>query len=459
VAETQDAIVVGTGQAGPSLAARLAGAGMKVAIIERGKVGGTCVNTGCIPTKALVASASVARAAQRASEFGVSLDGRVSVDMQKVKARKDQISGDVRRGNEEWLQSLSNVTLLRGHARFESPREVRVGDRLLSAPRIFLNVGGRASTPSTIRGLGEVPFWTNSSIMDVDFVPPHLVIIGGSYIGLEFGQMYRRFGSAVTVVEMSPRLIPREDEDVSESIRGIFENEGITVRTAAKCIAVEKGPSGVRIGVDCEQGSPKVDGSHLLLAVGRVPNTDDLGLDRAGVKTNDRGYIVVDDQLRTNVEGIWALGDCNGRGAFTHTAYNDFEIVAANLLDDDPRRVSDRIETYALFVDPPLGRAGMTETAARAAGKKILVGKRPMTKVKRAVEKGETQGFMKVVVDAETKQILGAAILGTGGDEVIHSILDVMYARAPYTLIQRAMHIHPTVSELLPTVFGELQPA
>ncbi len=295
--------------------------------------------------------------------------------------------------------------------------------------------------------------------MDVDFVPPHLVIVGGSYIGLEFAQMYRRFGSQVTVIEMSPRLIGREDEDVSEAIRGIFENEGIAVRTNAKCIALEKGPAGVRAGVDCQEGSPKIDGSHLLLAVGRVPNTNDLGLDRAGVKTDARGYIVVDDQLRTNVEGIWALGDCNGRGAFTHTAYNDFEIVAANLLDNDPRRVTDRIETYALFIEPPLGRAGMTETAAKAAGKKILVGKRPMTKVKRAVEKGETQGFMKVVVDAESKQILGAAILGTGGDEVVHVILDVMYARAPYTLIQRAMHIHPTVSELLPTVFGELQPA
>jgi len=458
VSQIYDAIVIGTGQAGPSLAARLAGAGMKVAIVERGKVGGTCVNTGCIPTKTLVASAAVARAAQRAAEFGVSLDGPVSVDMKKVKARKDQVSGDARRGNEEWLQNLANLTLIRGHAKFDSPREIRVGDEVLSAAKIFVNVGGRAATPSSIKGLDAIPFWTNSSIMDVDFVPPHLVIVGGSYIGLEFAQMYRRFGSQVTVIEMSPRLIGREDEDVSEAIRGIFENEGIAVRTNAKCIALEKGPAGVRAGVDCQEGSPKIDGSHLLLAVGRVPNTNDLGLDRAGVKTDARGYIVVDDQLRTNVEGIWALGDCNGRGAFTHTAYNDFEIVAANLLDDDPRRVTDRIETYALFIEPPLGRAGMTETAAKAAGKKILVGKRPMTKVKRAVEKGETQGFMKVVVDAESKQILGAAILGTGGDEVVHVILDVMYARAPYTLIQRAMHIHPTVSELLPTVFGELQP-
>ena len=459
MSQRYDAIVIGTGQAGPSLAARLAGAGLKVAIVERGKVGGTCVNTGCIPTKTLVASAAVARAAQRASEFGVTLGGAVSVDMKKVKARKDQISGDVRRGNEEWLRGLDNVTLLAGHARFESPREVRVGDEVLSAEKIFINVGGRALTPSSIRGLADVPFWTNSSIMDVDFVPPHLVVVGGSYIGLEFAQMYRRFGSAVTVIEMSPRLIGREDEDTSDAIRDIFEREGISVRTNAKCIALEKGPAGVRVGVDCEEGSPKVDGSHLLLAVGRRPNTDDLGLEKAGVTVDARGYIGVDDQLRTNVEGIWALGDCNGRGAFTHTAYNDFEIVAANLLDGDPRRVTDRIETYALFIDPPLGRAGLTEAAAKAKGRKILVGKRPMSKVKRAVEKGETLGFMKVVVDADSKQILGAAILGTGGDEVIHTVLDVMYARAPYTLIQRAMHIHPTVSELLPTVFGELAPA
>ena len=459
MSQRYDAIVIGTGQAGPALAARLATAGMKVAILERGKVGGTCVNTGCIPTKTLIASAAVARAAQRAAEFGIATAGAVSVDMKKVKARKDEISGGTSRDNEEWLRGLENVTLVKGHARFESPREVRVGDAVLSAEKIFINVGGRAATPAAIGGLGEVPFWTNSSIMDVDFVPPHLVIIGGSYIGLEFAQMYRRFGSAVTVIEMSPRLLAREDPDVSEAIRAIIENEGITVRTNAKCINLEKGPAGVRAGVDCQEGSPRIDGSHLLLAVGRIPNTSDLGLDRAGVRTDPRGYLVVDDQLRTNVENIWALGDCNGRGAFTHTAYNDFEIVAANLLDGDPRRLTDRIETYALFIDPPLGRAGMTETAAKAAGKRILVGKRPMTKVKRAVEKGETQGFMKVVVDADTKQILGAAILGTGGDEVVHTILDVMYARAPYTLIQRAMHIHPTVSELLPTVLGELQPA
>jgi pyruvate/2-oxoglutarate dehydrogenase complex dihydrolipoamide dehydrogenase (E3) component len=451
-----DAIIIGTGQAGPGLAARLSAAGMKVAIIERGAFGGTCVNTGCIPTKTLVASAAAAQTVRRSAEFGVSAGGPVTVDMKAVKARKDAISGESREGVESMLRGLPNGTVHVGHARFESPREVRVGHDLLTADRIFINVGGRAST-QRIAGVSEVPYWTNSSMMAVDFVPPHLVVVGGSYVGLEFAQMYRRFGSDVTVVEMSPRLITREDEDISAAIRDIVEREGVAVRVEAECIAVEKAPSGVRVRVDCKEGSPAVEGTHLLLAVGRRPNTDDLGLDRAGVEVDARGYITVDDQLRTSAPGIWALGDCNGKGAFTHTSYNDFEIVAANLLDNDPRKVSDRIEAYALYVDPPLGRAGMTEAAATKAGRRILVGKRAMSKVKRAVEKGEPQGFIKIVVDADTKQILGAAILGVGGDEVIHTVLDVMYARAPYTVIQRAMHIHPTVSEYLPTVLGDLR--
>jgi pyruvate/2-oxoglutarate dehydrogenase complex dihydrolipoamide dehydrogenase (E3) component len=451
-----DAIIIGTGQAGPALAARLSTAGMKVAIVERGAFGGTCVNTGCIPTKTLVASAAAAQAVRRSSEFGVSVGGPMTVDMKAVKARKDAISGETREGVESTLRGLPNGTVHVGHARFESPHEVRVGNDVLTADRIFINVGGRAFTPP-IAGVSVVPFWTNSSMMAVDFVPPHLVVVGGSYVGLEFAQMYRRFGSAVTVVEMSPRLIAREDEDVSAAIRDIVEREGVAVRVGAECIAVEKEPSGVRVRVDCKEGAPVVEATHLLLAVGRRPNTDDLALDRAGVEVDERGYIKVDDELRTSVPGIWALGDCNGKGAFTHTAYNDFEIVAANLLDNDPRKVSDRIEAYALYIDPPLGRAGMTEAAARKAGRRILVGKRPMSNVKRAVEKGETQGFIKIVVDAETKEILGAAILGVGGDEVIHTVLDVMYARAPYTVIQRAMHIHPTVSEYLPTVLGDLR--
>ena len=454
---TYEAIVIGTGQAGPSLARRLAASGMQVAIIERKLFGGTCVNTGCIPTKTMVASAYAAHLARRVGEYGVGA-GPVTVDMQRVKARKDAISGQSRTGLESSLKTLQNCTVYEGHARFVSPREVSVGDARLTAPRIFINTGGRALVPP-LQGVDEVPYLTNSSMMDVDFLPRHLIVVGGSYIGLEFGQMFRRFGSEVTIVEMASRLVQREDEDVSAAIKDVLEAEGIHIRLNAKCIRLSKQGEEIRAGVDCTSGEPEVAGSHLLLAVGRRPNTDDLGLDKAGVAMDDRGYIVIDDQLRTNVDGIWALGDCNGKGGFTHTSYNDFEIVAANLLDNDPRRVSDRIPAYALYIDPPLGRAGLTQSEAAKGGRSILIGQRPMTKVGRAVEKGETQGFMKIVVDAETKKILGAAILGTGGDEAIHSILDVMYAKQPYTLIQRAVHIHPTVCELIPTMLGDLKPA
>jgi pyruvate/2-oxoglutarate dehydrogenase complex dihydrolipoamide dehydrogenase (E3) component len=453
---TYDAIIIGTGQAGPFLARRLTGAGMKVAIIERKLFGGTCVNTGCIPTKTLVASAYAARMARRANEFGV-VTGAVSVDMKRVKARKDEVSGQSRTGLEGWLKSMKHCTVYEGHARFESPREVSVGSERLTAERIFINVGGRASTPR-MPGLEQVAYLTNSSMMDIDFLPGHLIIVGGSYIGLEFGQMFRRFGSEVTIIEMAGSLIQREDEDVSSAIKEILEQEGVHIRLNAKCIGFSRHGEEIAAQVDCTTGAPEVIGTHVLLAVGRNPNTGDLGLEKAGVSVNSRGYIVVDDQLRTSVPGIWALGDCNGKGAFTHTSFNDGEIVAANLLDNDPRRVSDRVPAYALYIDPPLGRAGLTEAEVRKSRRSALLGKRPMTKVGRAVEKGETQGFMKIVVDAQTGEILGAAILGTGGDEVIHSILDVMYAKVPYTVIQRAMHIHPTVSELIPTMLGELQP-
>jgi pyruvate/2-oxoglutarate dehydrogenase complex dihydrolipoamide dehydrogenase (E3) component len=452
-----DAIIIGTGQAGPSLAARFAGAGKTVAIIERHKFGGTCVNTGCIPTKTMVASAYAAHIARRGAEYGFSVNGDVCVDMKRVKARKDFVSGRSNKGVEEWLRGTKNCTVIQGHARFQSPHTVAINDDVLEADKVFINVGGRASVPD-MPGIHEVPFLTNSSMMDVDFLPKHLVIVGGSYIGLEFGQMYRRFGSEVTIIEMGPRLIGREDEDVSQSVREIMEAEGIHVRLNAKCISLAKRDGGVGVHVDCEDGPPDVLGTHVLLAVGRIPNTGDLGLDKAGVATDGRGYIIVDDQLQTNVPGIWALGDCNGRGAFTHTSYNDYEIVADNLFNADHRRVSDRIPAFALYIDPPLGRCGMTDAEIRKSGRRALTTKYPMSRVSRAFEKGETQGFMKIVVDAETKQILGAAILGVGGDEVIHVLLDVMYAKAPYTVIQRAMHIHPTVAEYLPTVLGKLEP-
>ena len=452
-----DAIVIGAGQAGPSLAGRLTAAGMKVALVERKLFGGTCVNTGCMPTKTLVASAYAAHLARRSAEYGVAIESPIKIDMKRVKARADTVSTNARTNVEKWLRGMRDLTVIEGHARFEGPDVVRVGESLLKAPRIFINVGGRASVPD-MPGVGTVDYLTNTSILKLDTIPRHLVVVGGSYVGLEFAQMYRRFGAEVTVVEKAPRLITREDEDVSEAVQEFLTDEGIAVRTSATCIGFKPHPDGVAVDVDCTSGEPVVVGSHVLLAVGRRPNTDDLGLDKAGVAADARGYIVVDDGLTTIVPGIWALGDCNGRGAFTHTAYNDYEIVAANLLDGDPRRVSDRITAYALYIDPPLGRAGMTEAEVRKSGRKALLAKRPMDRVGRAVEKGETQGFMKILVDAETKEILGASLLGIECDEVIHSILDVMYAKAPYTVIQRAMHIHPTVSELIPTMLGELKP-
>ncbi len=457
MATRYDAIVIGTGQSGPALAGRMSDAGMKVAVIERKLFGGTCVNTGCIPTKTLVASARTAHVASRAADYGIMIEGAISVDMKKVKARKDGISGASNKGVESWLKGMENVTVFEGHGRFESPDTVIVNGQTLEADKIFINVGGRAFVPPMPDGEG-LPYLTNSGMMEIDFLPEHLVIIGGSYVGLEFGQMYRRFGSEVTIIEKGPRLIGREDEDVSDTVREIMEKEGINLRLNAECINAKKHDRGVEVEVDCTHGDPSVIGTHLLWAVGRVPNTDDLGLEKARIETNERGYIQVDDQLETNVPGVWAIGDCNGKGAFTHTSYNDYEIIAANLLDNDPRRVSDRILCYGLFIDPPLGRAGMTEEQVRKSGRKALVGKRMMTRVGRAVEKGETGGFMKIIVDAESEEILGAAILGVEGDEAIHSILDIMYAKAPYTVIKRAMHIHPTVSELIPTVLGELKP-
>jgi pyruvate/2-oxoglutarate dehydrogenase complex dihydrolipoamide dehydrogenase (E3) component len=452
-----DAIVIGTGQAGPSLAVRLAAAGRKTAIIERKLIGGTCVNNGCIPTKTLIASARAAYVARRGGDFGVTIDAPIRVDMAQVKQRKDSVVRHSTDGLTRWLGGTSGLTMIQGHARFEGPKTIHVGDRLLEAKQIFINVGGRALVPD-MPGLAEVPYFTNSTIMHVDFLPEHLVIVGGSYVGLEFAQMYRRFGARVTVVEMGPRLIGREDEDVSAAVQSILESEGIAFRLNAKCLALARHGDGVIVNVSCEEEPREIEGSHVLLAVGRVPNTGDLGLDKAGIATDARSYIAVDDQLRTNVPGIWALGDVNGRGAFTHTSYNDYEIVAANLLDGESRRVTDRIGTYALFIDPPLGRAGMTEKEVRASARKALVATMPMTRVGRAYERGETLGFMRVIVDAETKRILGASILGIDGDEVIHSLLDVMYAGTPYTVIQRAMHIHPTVTELIPTLLGKLEP-
>ena len=451
-----DAIVIGAGQAGPSLAQRLSAAGRKVALIERKLMGGTCVNTGCIPTKSMVASAYVAHMGRRAADYGVGT-GAVTVDMEHVWKRTHDISGRSRTSVENWVAGMPNVTLIRGHAQFESPRTLRVGNDVIEADQIFINVGGRAVEPD-FPGVDTVPYLTNVGVLDLKELPRHLVIVGGSYIGLEFGQMFRRFGADVTIVERSQRLLPREDPDVSAAVVDILQREGITLHLAAECIELEGSAGDVCVIAECAEPRMKVRGTHLLLAVGRRPNTDDLGLDKAGVKTDARGYIVVDDQCRTNVEGIWAMGDCNGRGAFTHTSYNDYEIVAANVLDNEPRRISDRIPAYALYIDPPLGRIGLTETEALQQGHDVQVGVRPMTRVGRAIERGETLGFMKVIVDATSERLLGAAIIGASGDEAIHCLLDTMYANAPYRTVTHAVHIHPTVSELLPTTLQDLHP-
>lgn len=457
MADVYDAVVIGTGQAGPSLASRAAEEGWRVAIVERHLLGGTCVNAGCIPTKALVASARAVHMARRGDEFGFDTGHDLIVDMKRVKARMKAISGASSQRLESWIDAVENVDVIRGHAVFDGPNRVMVGGQVLETERVLVNVGARPGVPD-FDGLADVSYMTSTSVLELDEVPEHLIIVGGSYIGLEFAQIYRRLGAQVTVIEKDPHLIPGEDTDIANAIKAILESEGIQFRMNAECVGLVPHSQGVKAIVECSEGPPEFTGSHLLLAVGRVPNTDDLGLETAGVTTDERGFITVDDQLRTNVAGIWAVGDCNGLGAFTHTSYNDHEIVAANLFDNDPRRVSDRISCYGLFIDPPLGRAGMTEAEARASGRNVLIATRPMKHVGRAIEMSETAGFMKFLVDADTDLILGAAVLGLNGDEVIHSVLDVMYAKAPYTTITRAVHIHPTVAELVPTALQSLSP-
>jgi pyruvate/2-oxoglutarate dehydrogenase complex dihydrolipoamide dehydrogenase (E3) component len=452
-----DALIIGTGQAGPALAARLAGAGRKVAVIEKHKFGGTCVNDGCTPTKTLIASAYAAHLATRMAEYGVEIAGKPRVDMKRVKARKDAVVASSTQSVEKWMRGSKGVTVFRGHARFTGKNTIRVNDQDLSGKEIFINVGGRPLVPK-MPGLDRVPFLTNVSMMELDFVPEHLIVVGGSYVGLEFAQMVRRFGARVSVVEMGPRLIGREDEDVSQAVKEILEAEGIEVRLDAKCLSAEKDGEGIAIGVDCKDGEPKARASHLLLAVGRVPSTDDLGLEAAGIAIDKRGYIEVDAALRTTNPDVWALGDCNGKGAFTHTSYNDYEIVADNLLNNAGRKWTDRISAYALYTDPPLGRVGMSEMEIKQNGIKALVGKRPMSRVARAVEKGETQGFLKIHVEEGSKRILGAALLGTSGDEAVHSLIDAVYSKIPTSEFQRRMRIHPNVSELLPTVLEDLKP-
>ena len=448
-----DAILAGAGQAAPSLAPRLTNSGMKVAFVERHLFGGTCVNTGCMPTKTWVASARAAHVVRRAADLGVDISGTVQGNMARIKTRMEKVRGDASSGVEKSLRNLPGCTVFTGTARFEAPHRMRVGDVVLEAPKIFLNVGARAIVPS-IPGLSEAPYLTNTTILDLTSIPSHLLILGGSYIALEYAQIFRRFGSAVTVLQRGERIITREDADVAEALQKILEGEGIRFHVNVDANAVRHDKESITVAWP----GNSVSGSHLLIATGRKPNTDDLGLDRAGIQPTKEGYIPVNDRLETIVPGIWALGDCNGRGAFTHTSYNDYEIVAANLLDGEDRKVSDRITAYNIYTDPPLARIGMTESEVRKSGRPALKAIRPMTRVGRAVERDETLGFLKALVDAETKQIIGASLLGVECDEVVHSLLDVMYSRKPYTLVTHAMHIHPTVSELIPTLLEDLKP-
>lgn len=457
-----DAIVIGSGQAGPFLAARLAEAGQAVALIERSHLGGTCVNEGCMPTKTLVASARAAHVARHAAHWGVQIPGPVTVDMHAVRARKEAVVAESVANLHRWLEHLPGLTLLWGHARFVGPCSVQVEEAVLHAPRIFINTGARPATPNW-PGLEDTPFLTSTSILDLDELPEHLVILGGSYIALEFAQAYSRFGAQVTVVETAPRIVAREDEDVSTALHEMLDAEGVRIIVGASggrvlAAPLEDGRGRWLLRLDAAGEAVELQASHLLVATGRRPNTDDLGLEHAGIVPDARGYIAVDDELRTTADGIWALGDVNGRGGFTHTSYNDFEIVAANLLDGESRKAGDRIPVYALFTDPPLARIGMDRQQARASGRPVLVGRMPMSRVGRARERGETHGHMQVLVDAQTERILGATLLGIEADEAIHVLLGVMAAGAPYHVLRRCMPIHPTVSELLPTLLGNLEP-
>ena len=452
-----DAIVIGAGQAGPSLATRLAASGRRTAIVERWRFGGTCVNVGCIPTKTLVASARAIYVARRGDEFGFAVGGDIRADMTRIMARKNDIVRRSREGIETWLRSTERLTVLQGHARFTNPRTLSVNDEVVSADQIFINVGARAILPD-MADAHHPRCLTNTTILDLDQIPAHLIVIGGSYIGLEFAQVFRRFGSEVTVVERGTRLIAREDEDISSGLKEVLASEGIAFRLNASCIDARFDADAVSVSVDCTNGEPRIAGSHVLFAVGRRPNTDDLGLEHAGITSDARGFINVDNEGRTSAEGVWALGECNGHGAFTHTSYNDYEVVAANVLGGDRRKITDRIPCYALYTDPPVGRAGMTLGEARATGRPLLVGMRPMKKIGRAREMSETRGFMRAIVDAETRKILGAAVFGFGGDEIVHSLLDAMYADTPVDTIARGVHIHPTITELVPTMLQELTP-
>lgn len=451
-----DAIVIGSGQAGNPLWDSLTDRGWRVALVERAHLGGTCINTGCTPTKTLVASAQIAHYARNASRWGVHT-GSVRVDLPRIVAKKDAVVQQFRGGKERKAESRKNLHLFRGHARFVDPHSVAVGEKVLEGDRIFINTGTRPDIPR-IEGLDQVGYLTNGTIMELTTLPEHLLVLGGGYIGLEFAQIFRRFGSRVTIVHKDSQILNREDEDVAGTLRKALEAEGIRFVLEARTIRASRKNGQVSLNLDAPTGSETLSGTHLLVAAGRRPNTDDLALDRAGVEFDQRGYIKVNGRLETNVPGIWAMGDVKGGPAFTHISYDDYQIVYGNLLEGKTLTTAGRLVPYAVFTDPQLGRVGLTEKQARASGQKLKVGRIPMTWVARAIERDETAGLMKLVVDAATDRILGAAVLATEGGELVHILEALMLAQAPYTLLKGSIYIHPTLAEGFFSLMDDVKP-
>ncbi|MEN0004005.1 MAG: mercuric reductase [Bacteroidota bacterium] len=453
---TYDHIILGTGQATGTLLGKLIPTGDSIAVIEAAKVGGSCVNYGCTPTKTLVASAKAFHQAKRGDFYGFSAND-LQLDYAKVRARMNAVRNGSSDGLRNWMEGAENVDLIEGFGTFTGPKTIKVGEQELSGGNIYINVGTSPRVPS-ISGIDQVPWLDSARLLDQETLPKHLIILGGGYIGAEFAQVYRRFGAGVTIVQRAEQLMPREDKDVADAIQAVLEEEGVRVICGADAIAVEHKNGNTQLGLITASGEITVEGSDLLIAIGRVPNTAKLNLDAAGIAVNKRGYIEVDDYCRTGVEGVFALGDVNGQGAFTHTSVNDAEIVLDYLFGGD-RKISDRIPIYGLFTDPPLGRVGLSEKEALAAGKKVLKATHPMAEISRAKEMGETKGFAKLLVDGETDLILGAAILGVGGDEIINMFAAIMHSQIPCRNYRKVVLVHPTVSELMPWILDGIKEA
>ncbi|HEX4542486.1 MAG TPA: mercuric reductase [Candidatus Acidoferrum sp.] len=451
-----DAIIVGSGQGGNPLAFRLADLGWPIALIEEKNLGGTCINVGCTPTKTMVHRAQVAHYARNGSRWGVNA-ANVTVDLAKIVAQKDEVVLSFRGGQQRRVDERKNLRLYRGHARFVGPHQLKIGDDLLESEKIFIDVGGRPNIPA-IAGLSDVPFLTNESLMQLTAVPEHLLILGGGYIGLEFGQMFRRYGSRVTVIHRGRQIVPLEDLEIAAELQKALEAEGLQFVLNARTEQVRQKNGAITLSCKISTSESAVTGSHLLVATGRIPNTGDLGLDKAGIGLNKDGSIKVNNKLETSVPGVWALGDCKGGPAFTHISYNDFQIVYGNLVEGKSLSIENRIVPYCVFTDPQLGGVGLTEKEGRARGYKLKIGKCPMANVARAIERGETAGLMKIVVDASNDRILGASILASEGGELVQILGAVMLANQPYTLLKGAVYIHPTLAEGFFALMEDVKP-